>query len=265
MNINTYLEHARGLAHGDAHDWRVITHIRSVAWLHGWSVVDDYLRQSIDRDTLNAADARGLAELLLPLAIADHQTWLENARFMSGIQLNLRGADLTGADLRNANLTGADLRNADLTGAHLTGAHLRYADLRYADLRNADLRNADLTGAHLTGAHLTGANLTGADLRNADLTGAHLTGAHLRYADLRYADLRNADLTGAKLNGAHLTGADLFSVYLRGADLTGVTSSTERSFDDYINSLALNSIFDDTTIWPAGFTRAKEAINGQPD
>ena len=143
---------------------------------------------------------------------------------------NLTGADLPGADLSGADLSGADLRDADLSGADLSGA-----DLTGADLRGADLRYANLTGADLTGAKLYGAMLDGADLTRADLTRAKLTFAYLSRAKLPGADLRGADLIGAYLYGADLTGADLTGADPRRAVLDGI-------------------IYDDSTIWPSGFT-----------
>ena len=63
-------------------------------------------------------------------------------------------------------------------------------------------------------------NLTRANLSGADLYGANLSGANLSWANLREADLREADLRGADLREADLSGAD----------------------------------WDESTIWPAGFT-----------
>jgi len=191
---------------------------------------------------------------------------------------NLRGADLTGAELSRAVLTSAKLNGADLTGAVLTsaklndailtGAKLIKAKLQKTSLYDTNLTDANLTGATLDGAELISAklikaklikaNLTGAYLTASDLTGADLTGAKLRGAfleDIIYDDstrwptsvedvlrvwrgdknLSDANLTGANLTGANLTGANLTGAKLRGAVLDGI-------------------IYDDSTLWPDGFT-----------
>ena len=123
-------------------------------------------------------------------------------------------------DLVGANLYGANLRGADLSGANLYGANLRGADLSGANLYGANLYGANLYGAYLSGANLSGANLYGANLRGAGLSGANLYGANLRGANLCDADLSGADLSGANLSNANLSGAK----------------------------------WDETTVWPAGFT-----------
>jgi uncharacterized protein YjbI with pentapeptide repeats len=88
-----------------------------------------------------------------------------------------------------------------------------------------------------SGLNLNGAVLAGLDLGCAtpptgctDLSGANLEGADLSGANLRAAKLTDADLSGANLRAAKLTDADLSS-----ADLGG-------------------GCYDDSTIWPAGFT-----------
>ena len=113
----------------------------------------------------------------------------------------------------------------NLTRANLSWADLSAADLREADLRWANLTRASLSRADLRWANLREADLTRADLTRADLREASLDGANLSWADLREADLREADLRGADLSRAYLTRANL-----RWAD------------------------WDESTIWPTGFT-----------
>ena len=71
-----------------------------------------------------------------------HRLFLKNDP--SGVQADLkyadlRNANLNGADLRHINLRWADLKYADLRNANLNGADLRYTNLRWADLENTDL------------------------------------------------------------------------------------------------------------------------------
>ena len=207
------------------------------------------------------------------------------------LTLNLRGVDLSGANLTGAVLTRADLTGADLSDANLTGADLQ--DVRYDDstiwpedvrdvLRvwrgDKDLRGANLEGAYLSFVNLEGVDLRGADLRGANLRFADLTGAYLR--DVRYdystiwpedvrdvlrvwrgdkylfrADLHRADLRDAILSGADLRFADLTNANLRGADLNGADLTRAYLTDaDLTGAILDDIIYDDSTIWPEGFT-----------
>jgi hypothetical protein len=88
------------------------------------------------------------------------------------------------------------------------------------------------------------------DLRSSDLTfgffeSADFTGSHLEWSSLRGAKLSGAALRGANLDGADLTDADLCAANISGAifreaRLDGVKLS--------------ETIFDDATVWPSGFT-----------
>jgi hypothetical protein len=91
-------------------------------------------------------------------------------------------------------------------------------------------------GQDLCGADLHGTELFGADLRGAELNKADLSGANLRGADLIWADLRGANLRGVNLGGANLRGTDL-----GGANLE-------------------ETVYNDDTEWPEGFTPPPEAI-----
>ena len=205
----------------------------------------------------------------------------------------LEGADLTRANLIRAILTEAilfraDLERANLTGADLTGANLTFANLIRAILirailERAKLTRADLTGADLTGAYLEGADLTKADLSDANLTGANLTRVYLgdvRYddstiwpdsvrdvlrvwrgdkyltkADLSDAELFDADLSGANLTGANLTGANLNRADLTDAILTGADLTSADLYGAKLNGAVLDGIiYNDSTVWPYGFT-----------
>jgi hypothetical protein len=89
----------------------------------------------------------------------------------------------------------------------------------FNDFRKFDLRNTDLRGAEFWDAHL----------EYADFVGAHLDGVQFWGAVLSHAKLENAHLAGANLRGTKLDGASL-----KNADVTG-------------------AIFDQETVWPAGF------------
>ena len=160
----------------------------------------------------------------------------------------LRYADLTGADLTDANLSGANLYGASLYDATLYGAVLHDADFRRAYLRDVKYDNItdwprqvqDVLRVWRGEKDLYLALLHDADLSDADLTGVDLTRAKLTFAKLHFAILTDATLTYANLTGAELTGVNLKGAKLTGVDLTGV-----HLIDIY---------YDDTTVWPEGFT-----------
>lgn len=116
--------------------------------------------------------------------------------------------------LTNGKLRGVDLNRANLVRALLEGANLRDTRLYEADLSDAKMRNANLERATLDAV-----NLRGADLSNANM---------------RQASLRNADLSGANLYKANLLGTNMTGAILRDSSLK-------------------EAVFNDSTIWPAGF------------
>jgi pentapeptide repeat protein len=139
----------------------------------------------------------------------------------------------------------ANVEGQLFAGFNLAGMNLSQLVLPGVDLNNADLSDARLVAAELmpTVNQQQSANLTDAKLCNADLEGANLTGAVL---------------TGAQLSGANLTHTVLAGVDLRGADLTNVKGLTTGSFAADGNpvkdgQMADDLIYDDSTIWPAGF------------
>lgn len=139
-----------------------------------------------------------------------------------GIQVDLRGADLSevnlrGTYLKGADLSGADLKKAKLEGANLSSAILIGANLSSAFLNDAYLKGADLSGANLIEARLIGTYFGDAKLIGVDLSGAYLHEANLTGADLSSTNLRKADLRGANLSGANICGADLQEANLYGA------------------------------------------------
>jgi uncharacterized protein YjbI with pentapeptide repeats len=98
--------------------------------------------------------------------------------------------------------------------------------------------------------------------------------------DLQSADLISANLRGANLLGANLRGADLRGADLRAAQLIAVPAlSNQANYTqpairalppDIWTSLTLSdtiltdSLYDDTTRWPLGFTPPAEAKEIQP-
>ena len=106
------------------------------------------------RDTLDRADFDGsnLQGAVLCSAQLDS---------VSGLRVDLAGAELILARVRGANLAGAELDSADLTGADLTGSYLGCfsdnAGEYCADLRRAILTNANLSGVDLGNAEMSGA------------------------------------------------------------------------------------------------------------
>lgn len=90
-----------------------------------------------------------------------------------------------------------------------------------------------------------GATCAGADLRGRDLMFANLQGADFRNAILNGVDFSGADLSGANFSGANLTNANLSETVLFGTDFTGARMNMTNV--DFV-------LWDDSTIWPAGFT-----------
>jgi uncharacterized protein YjbI with pentapeptide repeats len=150
--------------------------------------------------------------------------FLIEADFISKLNLDLSGADLSGAILNGANLSGAILNGANLSGANLSLANLSGAILIGADLSNAILISTNLSNANLSSNNT---NLSGADLRHANLS----------WAKLFVANLSGADLSGANLSRADFNGANLREVTLKGADLSWATLSEAKGLlDEQIKS-----------------------------
>jgi uncharacterized protein YjbI with pentapeptide repeats len=95
------------------------------------------------------------------------------------------------------------------------------------DWQAAWLPGTDMDGGSFVHTNLKGANLVGASMKDADLTGINLNDALLDGANLSNAKLHDADLRRTSFKEADLSGADL----------TG-------------------ALYDDTTVWPAGFDPA---------
>lgn len=128
--------------------------------------------------------------------------WNAWRRKHSGVQPDLRGADLY-----KAILSDADLIASDLTGAHLTHVNLSGADLSFADLGAADFSYSDLGGATFNNADLFDARLVETDLHRADLTGADFFSVLFDHTKLE-----GADFTEAQLNVTIFAGIDLSEV-----------------------------------------------------
>ncbi len=167
-----------------------------------------------DRDRAIAADQNRQAQRL------------ENLRFVrdrsSGDQDQPR--PFAGLDLAGMNLAGLYLRGADFSAADLEGANLNLTDLAAPDAPDplSSLGQLRPIGSP---TDFTGANLCGADLVGANLGGANLTRANLSGADLRFT----------LLSETVLYGADLSETQLKQEFLRGVS-------------------YDNSTIWPDGFT-----------
>lgn len=140
-------------------------------------------------------------------------------------RLDLRGQSLSGLQLAGAHFEDSDLEGASLFGTTLTDAWFAFTNLRGTDLSLAVLNGAVLLGADLSGSTLYNSTLVGADLRAAILIGA---------------DLSTADLTDANLNGEDATGLDLSGSGSPDASLA--------------NTDLLGPCYDDTTLWPAGYS-----------
>jgi uncharacterized protein YjbI with pentapeptide repeats len=134
----------------------------------------------------------------------------------------------------NLDLSGADLSKAILNGANLSKANLSGANLSLADLSKAILIGTDLSKAILIGTNLSEANLSS---NSTNLSGADLSGANLSRANLFVANLSGADLSGANLSRANFNGANFRKVTLKGADLSWATLSEAKGLlDEQIKS-----------------------------
>jgi uncharacterized protein YjbI with pentapeptide repeats len=121
-----------------------------------------------------------------------------------------------------------DFSKASLNGASFRGDQLYNTSFAEAQLRGADFSDVQMWDNNFAGADLTGAVMVKASLGQADFRGAVLSGADLTDAEIVYAKLGQADLRGAVLRGATLTGA-------------------------YVTRNLAGAIYDDATVWPAGF------------
>lgn len=172
------------------------------------------------------------------------ETWNEWARS------TWRVRDLSQADLRGMNLERAAFDWTNLSQANLFQARLRRAGLNSATLVKANLGETDLTQAECGWADFSQANLRKATLYQAVLNQANLSGADLSEADLSQANLRSANLNGSDLSRAKLHRADL-----RQADLSRATL-------DQAN--LTQTVYDERTIWPAGFVSLSDALHSSP-
>lgn len=217
---------------------------------------------------LVGADLRGayLPEALLEGAV------LTRARLTGA---NLHWADLRGADLRGVDaddvtiphrdagresvavdLSGAFLFHADLSGARFQEADFREAWLDEAVLRNASMPDTRATAAHWMKADMSCVFLMGSDFGRALLDDTTFVGANLREVVFAGASMRGVNLRGAQLGGADLRGADLAGATLTDADFGGEEYMCV--IDDFARETCGTrpepwAIYDDTTIWPAGF------------
>ncbi|MGM7648195.1 pentapeptide repeat-containing protein [Nocardia sp. JW2] len=152
---------------------------------------------------------------------------LTDARFIRSnfVQADLREAEFGKADLTGSSFSLADLSEQDFYDVQLTDAWFRAAsapriDMSYVRAVNAEFYATDLTEATLFFSDFSEASFAHARLSGAILVGLNLTNANLQSADLSYAQFQDVDFTGADFSGI---------------DLTGI-------------------VYDEYTVWPAGFT-----------
>ena len=143
-----------------------------------------------------------------------------NARSATARQMTrLSAGDFSGRDLSGVNFHGQPSLRFRGAGASFRGAVLSNAAFGEADLRTADFTGAQMQKFGARGSDMSGAKLAGCDLSSARLAEVKLIGADLGGADLTGADISGTDLTDANLDGAAL----------------------------------VDMLFDQHTIWPAGF------------
>lgn len=206
-------------------------------------------------------------------------------RGYSLFQFNFGALDLSGADLRGAWLEQVDLSQAKLSGTKLKGACVypstpwpsgfdaAAAEIIYCHAvssgnghggwdRSSPWAHSqgglDDSGWNLPSdtpvpnftdenwdeidwqaAWLPGANMDGGSFVHTNLKGANLIGASMRGADLTGINFNDALLDGADLSNAKLPDADLRRTSFKDADLSGADLT--------------GALYDDTTVWPAGF------------
>jgi Pentapeptide repeats (8 copies) len=111
-------------------------------------------------------------------------------------------------------LLGQNMYRANLTDSDLSGSKVWRSTFWYAQAKGVSFQNAILEGTDFSDADLRSADFSRALLANADFRGADLEGADLSHAFFKGANLRTSNLKDVNLSGA---------------------------------------IFDDKTVWPAGF------------
>jgi uncharacterized protein YjbI with pentapeptide repeats len=128
--------------------------------------------------------------------------FLIEGSFISKLELDLSGVDLSGVDLSLVDLSRVNLSDADLSNITLV-----YGNLSEANLNGANLSEANLAGTRLEDAFLIGANLNCAYLRDVDFSRACLSSANFSNAFLSDARFGRASLSNAIFNNANLSDA----------------------------------------------------------
>jgi uncharacterized protein YjbI with pentapeptide repeats len=148
------------------------------------------------------------------------------------------------------NLNGLRLNGADFMGADLSEAKMNFIQLGVVTLdqlpfaATPELPIGNRADEDQFPPDVSGPIGSGFDLQ-ATPSATNLGGAKLCRAQLRAADLRGANLAYANLAEADLTSADLRRANLLHTDLSRTRVEVEQ---------VRNSIHDDTTKWPPGFT-----------
>lgn len=128
---------------------------------------------------------------------------------------------------------------------------LHYKVRDQINLEGADLSEANLIEISLWGKKLKKTNFSGSKIIKGELWNCDLQDANFSNASLVLCNLKAANLTGAKFSDAGLAKVDLSNCKLQGADFTDAILE-QITFD--------KAQFDETTIWPAGFTPPSEMI-----
>jgi hypothetical protein len=137
-------------------------------------------------------------------------------------------------------LVGVDLNNARSNGAAFFGA---------------DLTGADLQRSNLSGVIFVGANLSGADLRGADLTGAIL---EVPFPPNSGPDFSYQDLSGIDFQTAILS-TEMEMLFYDPV----ILDLNETQLKEHLQDALLQGVlYDESTIWPVGFTPPPPATTG---
>jgi uncharacterized protein YjbI with pentapeptide repeats len=176
---------------------------------------------------------------------------------------SLRGAKLTGLDLGGGayfcDFTGADLTNAKLPAANPKTGSRRFLGFNLKDVIGFDtLSGVTPSIRRLYELQTKGARGAGMlDSQGVDLMGGYFNGVDLTDCDLRNATLAGCVFSGAEMAGVKLGGATFGLAFLGSCDLSQV---------DLTGTDLRKVLYDDATIWPAGFDPvAAGANNAQAD
>jgi len=136
--------------------------------------------------------------------------------------------------------------NVNLKNAELRGTTLSEASLIASDFTQADLRKADLTGSDFTRSNFSRAKLISTDAMRTIFVGANFYKSNLERGDFTHANFSDAKFIDTKFGDANIENANFTGADLSGAIMYKVTGLTQNQLDKACGS-------EDTHL-PVGFT-----------